>query len=135
MMQRHQTGAAKLSTSKIDFYIKAGLVAAGLFIAYKVYQAGAAFVGGVSGAIGSVVDAASSAANVAGEVLTGATATEVLTACQAALKAKGLDPEKYFMMFPQPKAGEKLPVGAWVVTYKGKKYYFAPKGSTTVFSL
>lgn len=135
MMRHHQTGAAQLSTSKIDFYIKAGLVAAGLFVAYKVYKAGAAVFGGVSSAIGTVVDAASSAANVAGEVLTGATASEVLAACQAALKAKGLDSDKYFMMFPQPKPGDKLPAGAWVVTYKGKKYYFAPKGSLTVFSL
>jgi hypothetical protein len=135
MTRHHQTEAAQLSTSKIDFYIKAGLVAAGLFVAYKVYQAGAALVGGVSGAIGTVVDAASSAANVAGEVLTGATATEVLTACQAALKAKGVDPDKYFMMFPQPKPGDKVPAGAWIVTYKGKKYYFAPKGSLTVYSL
>lgn len=135
MMRNQQTEGRQLSTSKIDFYIKAGLAVAGLFVAYKVYKAGAAVIGGVSGVIGTVVDAASSAATVAGEVLTGSTATEVLTACQAALKAKGLDPDKYFMMFPQPKPGDKLPAGAWVVTYKGKKYYFAPKGSLTVYSL
>lgn len=125
----------RLSTFKIDTYAKAAILIAGLFVAYKVWRAGAWVSDKVGGAVGAVVDAVSGAASAAGDVITGSNASEVLEACRAALKAKGKNPDDYFMMWPQPTPGQKLPPGSWVVKYKDKNYYFAPKGSQPIFTL
>lgn len=125
----------RLSTFKIDTYAKAALLIAAIFVAYKVWKAGSWVSDKVGGAVDAVVSAVSGAASAAGDVITGATAGEVLEACRAALKAKGQNPDDYYMMWPQPTPGQKLPPGSWVVKYKGKNYYFAKKGASPLFTL
>lgn len=127
----------RLFTFKIDTYAKAALLIAGLFVAYKVWRAGSWVSDKIGGAVDAVVNAASNVAGVAGEVITGETAAAVLDACRAALKAKGQNPDDFYMMWPQPTPGQKLPPGSWVVKYQGKNYYFAKKGSSplSIFSL
>lgn len=113
-----------MKIENVDAYLKIAIAAAVLFVAYKVWR----------GAADIYTSAADTVSNAVG-MITGANAKELGDILNAALKAKGQNPDDYLLMFPPPVSGQKLPAGSWRVTYQGKDYYFTKKGVSPIFSL